>query len=291
MPIAITGSGGQLGGELCRQLGGAAIALDLPEFDLTDPNHVRQTLAQLRPQAVINTAAFTQVDRAEEQSELCWQINSIGVGHLAAACRELGVPLVQISTDYVFGSNAHRAQPYREEDQPDPQGVYARSKLGGEERAAQWQQHIIVRTCGLYGKPGPKTPAGNFVDTMLRLAGQGKPLRVVADQHCTPSYLPHIARALMFLLEGRHFGLYHVVNGGATTWYDFAQEIFRQSGLDVAVERITTAQYGARAPRPAFSILDTSKYHQLGGPEMPSWQQALAEYLSARTQPTGTAAP
>ncbi|HVX10375.1 MAG TPA: dTDP-4-dehydrorhamnose reductase [Pirellulales bacterium] len=285
MAIAITGSGGQLGQELCRQLGSAAIALDLPEFDLTDASRVRQTLAELRPQAVINTAAFTQVDRAEEQSELCWQINSTGVGHVTSVCRELAVPLVQISTDYVFGGDAHRARPYREEDRPDPQGVYARSKLGGEEQAAGWPQHIIVRTCGLYGKPGPKTPAGNFVDTMLRLARQGKSLRVVADQHCTPSYVPHVARALLFLLEHRHFGLYHVVNGGATTWYDFAQEIFRQAGLGVSVERITTAQYGARAPRPPFSVLDTSKYHRLGGPEMPSWQQGLAEYLSATTRP------
>jgi len=282
MAIAITGSGGQLGSELCRHLGERAIALDLPDFDLTDAERVRQTLVALQPEAVINTAAYTQVDRAEEHAELCWQINSAGVAHLAQTCRLLDIPLVQISTNYVFGSDTSRTRPFREDDVPSPQGVYARSKLGGEHEAAVWAKHIIVRTCGLYGRPGPRTPAGNFVETMLRLAGQARPLRVVADQHCTPSYVPHVAQALMFLLNGRHFGLYHIVNRGTTTWYDFALEIFRQSGIEVSVERITTAQYGAKAPRPPYSVLDTSKYHEIGGPAMSAWQDALAEYLAQR---------
>lgn len=280
MTIAITGSGGQLGSELCRQLGEKAAALDLPGFDLTDALCVRRVLDELRPAAVINTAAYTQVDRAEEQSERCWQINAAGVQHLADACRKLHVPLVQISTDYVFGRDADRTTPYREDDPPGPQGVYAQSKLAGEERAAAWEQHIIVRSCGLYGRPGPNTAAINFVDTMLRLGRQGKPLRVVGDQQCTPSYVPHVARAVLFLLEAKRFGTYHVVNRGATNWHDFAGEIFRQSGLQVSVERITTAEYGSKAPRPLYSVLDTSKYHALGGPAMPAWQEALAEHLA-----------
>lgn len=281
MTIAVTGSGGQLGSELCRRLGERAAALDLPDFDLTDEAGTLHALATLRPDAVINTAAYTQVDRSEEQPELCWRINRTGVSHLAAACRQLDIPLVQISTDYVFGAAANLGRPYREDDSTSPQGVYAQSKLGGEREAAAWPKHMIVRTCGLYGKQGPKTPASNFVDTMLRLAEQGKPLRVVADQHCTPSYVPHVARAILFLAEREHYGLFHVVNAGATSWYDFAAEIFRQSQLDVSLEPITTAQYGAKAPRPSYSVLDTGKYHALGGPIMPSWQEALAEYLAA----------
>lgn len=284
MTIAVTGSGGQLGSELCRRLGERAVALDLPDFDLTDEDGTLRALAARRPEAVINAAAYTQVDRAEEQAELCRRINSTGVGYLAAACRQLDVPLVQISTDYVFGAAASLGRPYREDDLTSPQGVYAQSKLGGEHQAAIWAKHIIVRTCGLYGKQGPNTPASNFVDTMLRLAQQGKPLRVVADQRCTPSYVPHVARALLFLAEGKHYGLFHVVNGGATSWYDFAAEIFRRSQLDVSLEPITTAQYGAKAPRPSYSVLDTSKYHALGGPAMPTWQEALGEYLAARSQ-------
>ncbi len=286
MRIAVTGAGGQLGGELCRQLQAAAVPLDVPDFDLTNPESVRQSLRSVRPTAVINTAAYTQVDRAEQEAERCWTINSAGVGHLAEACDELACPLVQISTDYVFGSDAARCVPYREDDAPGPQGVYGQSKLGGERQAARAARHLIVRTCGLYGKPGPKTP-GNFVDTMLRLGKERGSLRVVGDQHCTPSYVPHVARAILFLLNSGAKGTFHVVNRGETTWYEFAGEIFRQAGLRVSLERITTAEYGALAPRPGYSVLDTSRYHALGGPPMPAWQDALAEYLKEKLKAAG----
>jgi dTDP-4-dehydrorhamnose reductase len=285
MTIAVTGSEGQLGSELCRRLRSEATPLDYPAFDLTDPAGVRRTIEALRPSAVINTAAYTQVDRAEEERERCWAINADGVGYLAQICQELQVPLLQISTDYVYGRDQARATPYRETDPPGPEGVYACSKLAGEEKASAWRQHIIVRSCGLYGKPGLNTAGSNFVDTMLRLGRQGKSLRVVADQHCTPTYVPHLAIAILFLLEGRHFGTYHVVNGGATNWHEFAREIFRQAGLSVTAEPITTAQYGAKAPRPLYSVLDTSQYHALGGPVMPLWQDALGEYLASLEKP------
>jgi dTDP-4-dehydrorhamnose reductase len=279
MKIAITGSGGQLGSELCRRLGEAALPLDVPEFDLTDRERVRSILVAQRPTAVINTAAYTQVDRAEQDAERCWKINSEGVGYLAKACGELDCPLVQISTDYVFGIDTTRSTPYREQDEPGPQGVYAQSKLGGERQAAPWARHLIVRTCGLYGQPGPKTPGGNFVNTMLRLGRERNHLRVVDDQHCAPSYVPHVADAILFLLKTEARGTFHVVNTGATTWHGFAAEIFRLAVMPVTLERITTAQYGAPAPRPGYSLLDTSKYHALAGPPMPIWQEALAEYL------------
>jgi dTDP-4-dehydrorhamnose reductase len=277
--IAVTGAEGQLGSELCRQLGGCAMGLDVPALDLADGKSVRAALADLRPDALINTAAYTKVDKAEKEIDLCWAINARGVGRLAEVCRELDCPLVQISTDYVFGGDAARRTPYRESDQPGPQGVYARSKLEGERLAAGWAKHFIVRTCGLYGPAAPRS-GGNFVATMLRLGRQRGRLRVVADQYCTPTYVPHLARAICFLLDSGAFGLYHVVNAGATTWHDFAAEIFRQAGLAVSLEPIGTAEYGAPAPRPAYSVLDTSKYHSLpGAPPMPAWQEALAEYL------------
>ncbi|HEX5442780.1 MAG TPA: dTDP-4-dehydrorhamnose reductase [Pirellulales bacterium] len=281
MNIAVTGAGGQLGGELCRRLGERAIPLDIPEFDLTDGGKAIATLLDLRPAVVINTAAYTLVDRAEQDADRCRRINADGVGVLAEACRRLDVPLVQISTDYVFGRDLNRRAPYREDDLPGPLGVYAQSKLDGEVQAAAWRKHVIVRTCGLYGRRGPQTSASNFVDTMLRLGREGKPLRIVDDQHCTPSYVPHVAQAILYLLEAGHFGAYHVVNRGATTWYGFANEIFRQSGLQVPTEPITTAQYGAPAPRPLYAVLDTGKYHALGGPAMLTWQEALAEYLQS----------
>ena len=278
--IVVTGAEGQLGSELCRQLGPRALGLDVPALDLTDEKDLRTAIADLRPDAVIHTAAYTKVDKAEEEADLCWAINARAVLHLAEVCRELDCPLVQISTDYVFGGDAARRTPYRESDEPGPQGVYARSKLEGERRAAEWAKHLIVRTCGLYGPAAPRS-AGNFVATMLRLGRQRGQLRVVADQHCTPTYVPHLARAILFLLSTGAFGLYHVVSAGATTWYDFAAEILRQAGLAVRLEPIGTAEYGAPAPRPAYSVLDTGKYHALPGtPPMPTWQEALAEYLS-----------
>lgn len=283
MTIAVTGSQGQLGAELCRQLGNEAAGLDLPEFDLTDCRVVCSRLEELRPEAVINTAAYTLVDRAEGDAERCRAVNVDGVRHLAEACRALDVPLVQISTDYVFGQAPAERRPWRETDQPQPQGVYAKSKFEGELAAASWDQHLVVRTCGLYGRLGPNSP-GNFVETMLRLGAAGKPLRIVDDQHCTPSYVAHVARAIRFLLGAGARGIYHVVNTGETTWFGFAAEIFRQAGLAVEMTRITTAEYGAPAPRPSFSVLGTYKYQSMpGGPVLPAWQEALAEYLKART--------
>jgi dTDP-4-dehydrorhamnose reductase len=282
--ILVTGSQGQLGSELCRQLGGEAVGLDLPQFELTDREGVLQTLTGLGPWAVINTAAFTQVDRAEEEPERCRAVNALGVAHLVEACRKFDCVLVEISTDYVFGGDTTRRVPYQETDEPRPQGVYARTKLEGERLAAAWDKHFVVRTCGLYGRPGPRS-AGNFVQTMLGLAERRSRLRVVCDQRCTPSYVPHVAEAIRFLLGTEAYGTYHVANGGETTWYEFAAEIFRRSGLEVELEPITTSEYGAEAPRPAYSVLDTGKYHALPGrPAMPPWQAALAEYLAARSR-------
>ena len=286
--VVVTGCEGQLGAELCRQLGAEAVGLDLPEFDLTDRSRVLKGLSDIRPHAVINTAAYTQVDKAEEEVERCRAVNAGGVAHLVEACRRLDCVLVQVSTDYVFGGDASRRSPYRETDPPSPQGVYARTKLEGERHAAGWEKHFVVRTCGLYGRVGRRS-AGNFVQTMLRLgagdaAGRGaerKHLRVVCDQHLTPSYVPHVARAIRFLLTADAYGTYHVVNSGQTTWYDLAAEIFRRSGLEVDLEPISTEDYGAPAPRPAYSVLDATKYHSLPGrPAMPPWQEALAEYLA-----------
>lgn len=282
MKVVVTGSEGQLGSELCRQLGREAVGLDLPRFDLTDRRRVLETLTQVHPQAVINTAAFTRVDKAEEEVDLCRAVNARGVAYVAEACRALDATLVQISTDYVFGGDTARQVPYRETDEPAPQGVYAHTKLEGEREAAGWEKHFVVRTCGLYGSPGPRS-GGNFIEAMLRLGRRRKPLRVVADQHCTPSYTPHVARAIRFLLDTEGYGTYHVVNAGETTWYDLAVEVFRQSAMKAKVEPITTSEYGAPAPRPAYSVLDTGKYHALPGrPAMPAWQDALAEYLAAR---------
>jgi dTDP-4-dehydrorhamnose reductase len=284
MPIAVTGAYGQLGGELCRQLGAEAIPLDIDTLDLTDGQAVIERMLRLKPAAIINCAAYTQVDKAESEPDRCRAVNATGVAHLARACGELDCPLVQVSTDYVFGASIAVPRPWREDDPPAPQGVYAITKLEGERAALKHPKHLIVRTCGLYTRPGDAR-AANFVRTMLRLGSSRPELRVVADQHCTPTYVPHLARAVILLLDaagiGRaRWGTYHVTNTGRTTWFEFALEIFRQAGMQVAVRPITTAEYGAPAPRPSYSVLDTTAYHQLGGPPMPDWKAALAEYFA-----------
>jgi len=279
MRIVVTGCGGQLGSELCRGAGADLIGLDLPDFDLTNRQGVVETLCRIAPQAIINTAAFTQVDRAEDEPQRCHAVNADGVAHLVEACRRLDAVLVQLSTDYVFGRDAARRDPYCESDEPGPLGVYANTKLEGERLAARWPKHFVVRTCGLYGQGGPRA-SGNFPQAILRLAREGRPLQIVDDQRCSPSYVPHVARAIRFFLGTGAFGTYHVVNRGDASWFELAAELIRLAGLEAELTPITTAEYGARAPRPAYSVLDTAKYHGLSGrPEMPRWQDALAEYV------------
>jgi dTDP-4-dehydrorhamnose reductase len=285
MKIAVTGAKGQLGGELCRELGALAIPLDVEELDLTDGEAVLRTLGALRPEVIINCAAYTQVDQAEREPDRARAVNALAVGHLVEVCRRLDCPLMQISSDYVFGGTAHRLERlHREEDPPAPQGIYAETKWEGELAAAAWPKHWIVRTCGLYARPHDAR-AKNFVKTILRVAAEKAELRVVHDQHCTPSYVPHVVRGLSFLggLTGgtpAPWGLYHLTNGGAATWYEFAAEICRQAGRNVKLVPITTAEYPAVAPRPAYSVLDNAKYLALGGPALPDWKEALAEYFS-----------
>ncbi len=291
MKIAVTGAAGQLGSELCRQLGPEAVPLTHDTLDLTRQSAVLERILGLRPDAVINCAAYTRVDQAESEPQKCRAVNVTAVEYLAGACGEIGCPLVQISTACVFSGADGRTRPYREDDPPSAQGVYAQTKLDAERAVARHVKHLIVRTCGLYAAP-TQSLAGNFVKTILHASRCRKTLRVVSDRHCTPSYVPHVARAVLFLV-GRGavtrsaWGTYHVTNRGATTWYGFAQQIVRHAGLEVTLEPITAAAYGAAAPRPAYSVLDTAAYHRLGGPAMPDWQSALAEYFGHREHARG----
>jgi dTDP-4-dehydrorhamnose reductase len=285
MAILVTGAEGQLGKELCRHLAGDALPVDIGELDLSQTEAIGRFVQARRPAAVINCAAYTQVDRAETEADLCRRVNAVAVERLAAVCSELACPLVQISTDYVFGG-AGLGRPWREGDPPDPTSVYAQTKYEGERAAAGASQHFIVRTCGLFARPSDPT-AKNFVRTMLRLGETGRPVRVVDDQRCTPSYVPHVARAILFLLgwpnrPAATGGVYHITNAGETTWHEMAAAVFARAGQRVPLEAITTAEYNALAARPAYSVLDTTKYHRLGGPAMPDWREALDEYFHER---------
>jgi dTDP-4-dehydrorhamnose reductase len=299
MKIAVIGARGQLGGEICRQHGSQAIPLDIDTLDITQRSAVRGTLLDLRPEAVINCAAYTQVDAAESERGRCRTVNALAVEHLADACLQLDCPLVQVSTDYVFAGNEDQTSPIGEDHEPRPRGVYAETKYEGERAAARHEKHLIVRTCGLYARATDEK-AHNFVKTILRLVGRNRPLKIVDDQRCTPSFTAHVARAILSLLGAggtgpAAWGTYHVTNRGSTTWYEFAQAICRHAGMNPAIEPISTEEYGVAAPRPAYSVLDTSKYHATGGPPMPEWEEALAEFfddwkLSKRSNGSGKTA-
>src|SRR5947209_8068044 len=222
MKYVVLGAAGQLGRDLCPRLAGEVVALTRERADLTRPETLRAVLAELRPDVVINCAAYNFVDRAETEPEAAFAVNAWGVRALAAACRDLGCVLAHFSTDYVFGLDEARRTPYAEADAPGPVSVYGLSKVAGEYLVrAACPRHFVIRTCGLYGVWGSGGKGGNFVETMLRLAGQGKPLPVVADQTCTPSYTADVAAAAAALVQTGQYGLYHLTNAGSTTWHDF----------------------------------------------------------------------
>ncbi|HLJ93700.1 MAG TPA: dTDP-4-dehydrorhamnose reductase [Gemmataceae bacterium] len=283
MKHAVLGAAGQLGREFCRQLFGEAIPLTRDQVDLTHPDTVRLALGKLRPQIVINCAAFNFVDRAETESAAAFTVNTHGVRELALACRDLDCTLVHFSTDYVFGLDPERRAPLTEQDPPGPVSVYGTSKLAGEYLVrAYCPRHFVIRTCGLYGMKGSGGKGGNFVETMLRLAQAGKPLRVVADQVCTPTSAADLASAIIPLITTQHYGLYHLTNAGACSWYEFARSIFEFASQQVDLTPIASTEYAAPARRPAFSVLSTALYESLGFPPPRRWPEALAAYLAAR---------
>ncbi len=284
MKIVVTGAYGQLGKEICRQIGPNAVGVDLDTLDLTKLDAIGPKLRELRPDVVVNCAAYTAVDKAETETEFARTINALAAERIAQTVAEWDGAVLQVSTDYVFCGNGLQTKPFTEIDAPKPQGVYAVTKHEAETLVSRYPKHWITRTCGLYARRSDEA-AKNFVKTMLRVGAANKELKIVDDQHCTPTSVPQLARAILHIVGfggGRPapFGLYHVTQTGETTWRGFAEEIFRLARLDVKIQPITTAEYGAPSPRPAYSVLDTSKYHALGGPKMTTWQEALAEYFA-----------
>jgi len=285
MRFVVLGAGGQLGRDLTPRLTGDVVGLARAQADLTRPEAVTAQLHLLRPDVVINCAAYNLVDRAESEPEVAFAVNALGVRHLARCCRDLDCLLVHFSTDYVFGLDAGRREPYAETDPPGPLSVYGQSKLAGEYFVrALCPRHQVIRTCGLYGVWGSGGKGGNFVETMLRLAEQGKPIRVVNDQQCTPSYTADVATAAAALIATGRGGLYHLTSSGACSWYELARAVFERCNLSVDLTAIRSADYGAAAQRPAYSVLSCRAYASLGLPPLRRWQDALDAYLRERQQ-------
>ena len=283
MKVAVLGSAGQLGRDLVPRLAGEVVSLTRADLDLAKPETIAPAVERVRPAVLVNCAAYNFVDKAEAEPEAAFAVNAWGVRELARACAAAGVKLVHISTDYVFGLDAGRTTPLTEDDPPGPVSVYGLSKLAGEYvvRAAS-PDNLVVRTCGLYGVWGSGGKGGNFVETMLRVAGQGKPLRVVHDQRCTPTYTADLAAALAGLIAAGASGLFHVTSGGGCSWYEFAAEIFRLTGVAADLSPISSAQFGAAAGRPPYSILSNAKLASGAGTPPRPWPEALAAYLAER---------
>ena len=279
MNILITGANGQLGNEM-RVLSAAHpqhtyYFTDVQELDICDADAVRAFIAGRRVDVVVNCAAYTAVDKAEDNPELCDRLNHLAPGYLAEAAEAVGAAFIQVSTDYVFDGTAH--VPYREDDTPCPASVYGRTKLAGEEVVKQkCSRAMIVRTAWLYSTFG-----NNFVKTMLRLGRERESLGVVFDQIGTPTYAADLARVLFAAIgQGIVPGVYHFSNEGVCSWYDFAVAIHRLAGITTCrVSPLHTDEYPAKAPRPHYSVLDKTRIKQTYGITIPHWEDALAECL------------
>lgn len=282
MRIALLGSRGQLGTALASRLPNDVVSLPHESVDVTDAAAVASSLRQTGCTHVINCTAYNFVDRAEDEPERAFAVNAFGARNLALACVQLDATLVHVSSDYVFGLDRNRQTPYREDDAPGPQSAYALSKLAGEYFVRSLcAKHFVVRTCGLYGRassPGK----GNFVETMLRLGRERGEVSVVDDQWCTPTAALDLARWIARLVETDRYGLYHATNSGPTTWRRLAEEAFRLAGMTVKVNPITSAQFGAKAQRPGYSVLDSTRLSETIGETPRLWQAALAEYIETR---------
>lgn len=279
MKILITGANGQLGTELHeileREFPGQTLYTDVQELDLTNAKAVDSYVANNEITHIVNCAAYTAVDRAEEEKMLCAAVNTDAVKNLAMAADANGAKIIHISTDYVFDGTNHR--PYRESDKVNPISQYGTTKRKGETLLlALAPQAIIIRTAWLYSAYG-----NNFVKTMLRLADSQPEIKVVCDQIGTPTFARDLARAVVKVLQSHQWvpGIYHFTDEGAASWYDFAKAIFRIAGKDVKVTPIPTEDYPTPASRPSYSILDRTRIKATYGIEIPHWEEALADCL------------
>ena len=281
MKILVTGASGQLGYDVCRELTTRSIenrGVSSKDLDITDREAVFAFMGEYRPDAVIHCAAYTAVDKAEDEQERCWAANVDGTFYLASACRMLDIPMLYISTDYVFPGTGEAL--WRTDDPVEPRNIYGMSKLGGELAVRSLlEKYFIVRISWVFGHNG-----GNFVKTMLRLAETRQEVTVVCDQIGSPTYTADLAPLLCDMIVTDRYGTYHATNGGICSWAEFAAEIFRLAGRDTKVIPIPTSEYPTRAQRPLNSRMDLSSLDEAGFSRLPEWRDALKRFLENERQ-------
>lgn len=275
--IVVTGAAGMLGTDVVRAaefVNHEVVGLTRADVDITDRPAVVRAVLQERPDAIVNCGAYTDVDGAEDDLDAAMDVNAEGARNVAAAAAEIGARVLYPSTDYVFDGS--KLEPYVESDEPRPQSVYGQSKLAGEHETAEANpRHYVVRSAWLFGTSGR-----NFVETMLSLASDHGEVLVVRDQVGCPTYTAHLADALVRLLDTEAYGIHHIASQGECSWFEFAQEIFSQAGVECRVMSCTTDEFGRPAPRPAYSVLDTERQEAL---YLPHWKEGLASYLAERS--------
>lgn len=276
MKILVTGVMGQLGHDVTEELEKhniEYIGCDREEFDLTDKSATEKFILENKPDGVIHCAAYTAVDKAEDEEELCRKINAEGSLYIAEACEKLGAKMIYVSTDYVFGGDGE--EPYEPEDEKNPQNVYGRTKLEGEKNALEnCSKVFIVRTSWVYGING-----NNFVKTMRRLAETRDELSVVADQIGSPTYTRDLAKLLVEMIKTEKYGTYHATNEGFMSWAEFAESIMKKSGLSTKINHISTSEYPVKAKRPLNSRLSKKCLTDNGFSLLPSQDDALERYI------------
>lgn len=276
MKVLVTGVKGQLGYDVVNELtkrGHIAIGTDIEEMDITNADSVDAVIKENVPDAVIHCAAYTAVDAAEDNADLCRKINAEGTQNIANVCKELDIKMTYISTDYVFDGEGER--PWEPDDERTPLNVYGQTKYEGELAVQNTlEKYFIVRIAWVFGVNGK-----NFIKTMLNLGKTRDSLTVVDDQFGSPTYTFDLARLLVDMVETDKYGIYHATNEGICTWYEFACEIFKQAGMNVKVSPVSSAEYPAKAKRPSNSRMSKEKLAENGFEKLPTWQDALSRYL------------
>lgn len=282
MKYLLIGADGQLGSEFCRLIPkNELVALTIKEIDITDQAQTLRVLAQHQPDVVINTAAYTAVDAAETHQEIARIVNETGAKNVAEACREIDAAMVQISTDYVFSGDLPLGRSYTEDDQPGPRSVYGKTKLAGEEWITKiLKKYYIVRSAGLYGVVGCLGKGGdNFVDAIIKKADKNEAPTIVDDEFVSPTYSRDLAEKICQLVRTGQYGLYHIVNRGGSSWYEFGEKILELCGSKIKPDRISQRKLNAPAHRPINSALASVRLKQIGLNEPRSWPEALRAYL------------
>lgn len=277
MKILVTGYSGQLGYDVVlegKKRGFDMIGVGHKELDITQEEQVRNYIHTVKPGVVIHCAAYTAVDNAEDNKDVCFDVNVNGTKNLAASAKSMDAKFIYISTDYVFEGTG--TEPFTEEDAANPVGYYGITKYEGEKAVQSLlDKYFIIRISWVFGING-----NNFIKTMLRLAETRKELNVVGDQYGSPTYTFDLAKLLLDMAETEKYGVYHASNEGFTTWADFAKEIFQVAGKAVKVNSITTEEYPTKAVRPKNSRMSKDKLEKNGFTRLPAWQDALTRYIA-----------